>query len=228
MNNRASLQYQSHPSCPILWTLGEANQISSFRSENLPCYRRLEADSDESSPVSGVRLRLLTTPRDLSPSPPLCLDDKLSSLASRWPFVCDDLLIFGRRPLAGLLTLVVLSSSSPGGSAGQTCCSRRRGGNNSKRATGGVAKVGRPGRIPISKPFFFPWLNSWFFFIDLKKKKSQMNVLLKAAQLLIILSSWACLSALGISKCWGRWMSSYLEARVVWLFSLQDKMRKRR
>lgn len=95
MNKGAFLQYQSHPSCPILWTLGEANQISSFRSEKLPCYRRPEADSDESSAESGVRLRLPTTPRDLSPSPPLCLDDNLSSLASRWPFVCDDLSIFG-------------------------------------------------------------------------------------------------------------------------------------
>lgn len=122
INKRAPLQYQSHPSCPILWTLGEANQISSSCSEKLPCYRWPEADSDESSAVSGVRLRLLTTPRDLSPSPPLCLDDNLSSLASRWPFVCDDLLIFVRPPLAGLLTLVVLSSSLPGESVKWTCC----------------------------------------------------------------------------------------------------------
>lgn len=81
-----------------LWTLGEANQISSCCSEKPPCYRWPEADSDESWAVSGVRLRLLTTPRDLSPSPPLCLDDNSSSLASRWPFVCDDLLIFVRPP----------------------------------------------------------------------------------------------------------------------------------
>lgn len=32
----------------------------------------------------------------------------MSSLASRWPFVCDDLLISVRPPLAGLLTPVVL------------------------------------------------------------------------------------------------------------------------
>lgn len=31
-----------------------------------------------------------------------------------------------------------------------------------------------------------------------------------------------------ISRYLGRWIGSYLEARVVWLFSLQDKMRKKR
>lgn len=154
MNKKTSLQYQSHPSCPILWTLGEANQISSFRSENLPWYRRPESDSDESSAVSGVRLRLMTIPRDLSPSLPLCLDDKLSSLASRWPFVCDDLLIFVHPPLAGLLTLVVLCSSSPGWSAGRTCCNRHRGGNNRKRTTSGVAKSGGTGGILLLKLLF--------------------------------------------------------------------------
>lgn len=33
---------------------GEVNQISSFRSKNLPSNQRPEADDDESSPVSGV------------------------------------------------------------------------------------------------------------------------------------------------------------------------------
>lgn len=149
IDNRVSLQYQFHPSCPILWTLGEANQISSFCSEKLPCLRRPEADSDESAAVSGVRLRLLTTPRDLSPSPPLCLDDNLSSLASRWPFVYDDLLIFVRPPLAGLLTPVVLASSLPGESVKRSCC-HQRGDNNSKRAT---SEWRRQWKIPVLKPF---------------------------------------------------------------------------
>lgn len=73
---------------------GRANQISSFRSENLLCNQRPEAANDKSSPVSGVCLCLLKTLRDLSPSSPLCRDDTLSFQASRWPFVYDDLLIF--------------------------------------------------------------------------------------------------------------------------------------
>ncbi len=94
----------------------EANQISSFRSENLPCDRRPEAANDK-SPVSGVCLCLLKTLRDLSLSSPLCWDDKLSFQPSRWPFVCDDPLIFFSAPLVPLLILplitVVLPSSSP-------------------------------------------------------------------------------------------------------------------
>lgn len=79
---------------------GEANQISYFRSENLLCDRRPKAANDKSSPVSGVCLCLLKTLRDLSPSSPLCQDDMLSFQASRWPFVCNDLLIFFSPPLA--------------------------------------------------------------------------------------------------------------------------------
>lgn len=108
---------------------GEANQISSFRSENLPCNRTPEAANDKSSPVSGGCLCLLKTLRDLSPSSPLCQDDKLSFEASRWPFVCDDLLIFFSPPLAWLFILplvaVVLPSSSPREKVGRTAAASK-------------------------------------------------------------------------------------------------------
>lgn len=108
---------------------GGVNQISSFRSENLPCNWRPEADNDESSPVSGVCLCLLKKLWDLSRSSPLCQDDKLSFQASRWPFVCDDLLIFFSPPLAWLFILlliaVVLPSSSPGEKVGRTAAASK-------------------------------------------------------------------------------------------------------
>lgn len=103
---------------------GGVNQISSFRSENLPCNWRPEAHNEESSPVSGACLCLLKKLWDLSRSSPLCQHDKLSFQASRWPFVCDDLLIFFSPPLAWLFILlliaVVLPSSSPGEKVGRT------------------------------------------------------------------------------------------------------------
>lgn len=108
-----------------------ANQISSFRSEKLPCNWRPEADSDKSSPGSGVCLRLLKTRRDLSPSYPSCLADKLSFAASRWPFVSDDLLILFSPPLPrlfiSLLVAVVLPSSSPGETEERTAAASRVG-----------------------------------------------------------------------------------------------------
>lgn len=108
---------------------GEANQISSIRSENLLCDVRPEAANDKWSPVSGVCLCLLKTLKDLSQSSPLCRDDKSSFQASRWPFVCDDLLIFFSPHLAWLLILrlvaVVLPSSSPGERVGQTAATSK-------------------------------------------------------------------------------------------------------
>lgn len=107
---------------------GGVNQISSFRSENLPCNWRPEAHNEESSPVSGACLCLLKKLWDLSRSSPLCQHDKLSFQASRWPFVCDDLLIFFSPPLAWLFILliaVVLPSSSPGEKVGRTAAASK-------------------------------------------------------------------------------------------------------
>lgn len=116
---------------------GEVNQISSFRSKNLPSNQRPEADDDESSPESGVCPRLLKTLRGLSPSSPLCQDDKLSFQASRWPFVCDDLLIFFSPPLAWLFILlliaVVLRSSTPGEKVGRTAAASKEGKKRAQR-----------------------------------------------------------------------------------------------
>lgn len=109
---------------------GGTNQISSFCSENLACNWRPEArDNDKSSGVSGVCLCLLKTLTDLSPSSPLCKDDNLSFQASRWPFVCNDLLIFFSPILVWIfiLTLVaaVLASSSPGEKVGRTAAASK-------------------------------------------------------------------------------------------------------
>lgn len=110
---------------------GGANQISFFRFEKPSCNWRPEADSDKSSPGSGVCLCLLKTRRDSSPSYPSCLDDKLSFGASRWPFVSDDLLILFSPPLPwlfiSLLVAVVLPSSSPGEKEERTAAASRDG-----------------------------------------------------------------------------------------------------
>lgn len=135
----------------LLLTLWEAALLSKARGRQWRIIVRIWSPS--ASPV---------TPRDLSPSPPLCLYDNLSSLASRWPFVCDDLLIFVRPPLAGLLTLVVLSSSLPGDSAKWTFC-HQRGDNNSKSTT---SEWRRHWQIPVLKTVLV--LESRFFSTDLK------------------------------------------------------------
>lgn len=74
-------------------------QISPSCSEKLLVNQRPKAASDKSL-VYGVCLCLLKKLRDLSPSSPLCRDDTQSFQASRWPFVCDDLLISFSRPPA--------------------------------------------------------------------------------------------------------------------------------
>lgn len=116
---------------------GGANQISSFRSEELPRNWRPEADGDKSSPESGVCLRLLKTRRDLSLSYLSCLDDRLSFGASRWPFVSDGLLILFSPPLpwlfSSLLIAVVLPSSSPGEKEERTAAASRDGGKHTKK-----------------------------------------------------------------------------------------------
>ena len=108
---------------------GEANQISSFRSENLPRDQSPEAANDKSSPVSGVCLCLPKDTEGFVSIFSFMPDDKLSFQASRWPFVCDDLLIFSSPPLAWLFILplvaVVLPSSSPGEKVVQTAAASK-------------------------------------------------------------------------------------------------------
>lgn len=65
---------------------------SCFMDTESPAFRGQRQPATNHPPE--VCLCLSNSQRDLSPSFPLCQDDTLSFQASRWPFVCDDLLIF--------------------------------------------------------------------------------------------------------------------------------------
>lgn len=223
---------------------GGANQISSFRCEELPRNWRPEAEGDKSSPESGVCLRLLKTWRDLSPSYLSCLVDRLSFGASRWPFVSDDLLILFSPPLPwlfiSLLVAVVLPSSSPGEKEERTAAASRDSGKKSPKTKEWMARLGSTLEgltcflLSLVNTGFYtrsPWWCPHSQFYRLHKtevEKSYTNHDRPKFQHIWNLETWwvknwkwAQFNKYLASMC-----SSYLEAHAVWLFSLKDKMTK--